>query len=179
MPGTWKFRHGGRREYGGKLPRDLAGPWRAGRAEQQQQGLPDLAGGAGHVGGGEGASFARQRRSNDGEHIPPAWCIAQRLHLAARQADDLGEEGESRTASLAVGHHGGDSLGPLLLRCLWSRRLVERDAPERGTERSCTKHAGGADVVTDDIHWAALFAGLPVPVQASLARSCRLPGGPP
>ncbi len=72
------------------------------------------------IGGGERASFARQRRSNDGEHIPPAWCIAQRLHLAAGQADDLGEEGAGRTASLAISHHGGDPVGPVVLRCLRS-----------------------------------------------------------
>ena len=67
MPGTWKFGHGCRGEGGAKLPRDLASPWRAGRAEEQQYRLPDLAGGAGQV-GGERAGFARQRRSGDGEH---------------------------------------------------------------------------------------------------------------
>jgi hypothetical protein len=89
MPGTWKFPHRCRREYLDEFPRDLVSPWRAGRAEEQQHGLPDVAGGAGQVGGGKRSGFARQGRSNDGEHIPPAWCIAQRLHLGAVQADDL------------------------------------------------------------------------------------------
>jgi hypothetical protein len=41
---TEKFGHCCRREHGGKLPRDLASPRRAGRAEQQH-GLPDVTGG--------------------------------------------------------------------------------------------------------------------------------------
>jgi hypothetical protein len=40
-----------------------------------------------------------------------------------------------------------------------SGRLVERDAPERGAERSCAEHAGRADAVADYVHWAALFTG--------------------
>ena len=74
MPATRKFRDGCRGESGGELPRDLARPRRAGRAEEQEDGLPDPAGGAGQVGGGERAGFARQRRGGDGEHIPAAWC---------------------------------------------------------------------------------------------------------
>jgi hypothetical protein len=82
---------------------------------KSKHGLPDLAGGAGQVGGGECPGFARQRRSDDGEHVPPAWGVVQRLHLAAGQADDLGKEGEGRAANLAGSHHGADSLGPVVL----------------------------------------------------------------
>ena len=102
-------------------------------------GLADLAGGGGQVGGGERAGFAGQRRGDDGEYVPPAWCIAQRLHLAACQADDLGQEGEGRTAHLAVGHHGGDPLGPVVLCGLRPGRLVQHDAPERATSAAAPR----------------------------------------
>jgi hypothetical protein len=94
-----------------------------------------------------------------GQHIAPARCIAQRFHLAGGQADDFGEEGKDCAADLAVGHHGADAFGPVVLRCLRSGRLVEHDAPEWGAASSCAQHAGGADAVAGHVHWAALFAG--------------------
>lgn len=73
-----------------------------------------------------------QRRGDDGQDIPPAWCIAQRLHLAACQSDDLGEEGKGPPVGLAIGDQGGYPLGSVALDGLRPGRLVQRDAPERG-----------------------------------------------
>jgi len=103
------------------------------------------AGEAGKVGGGQRAGFARQGRGGDGQHVPPARCIAQRFHLAAGQADDFGEEGEGRTAGLAVGHHDADSLGPATT----GRRAgsARSRVPVRGAVRPYPQLLCGASMV--------------------------------
>jgi hypothetical protein len=95
MSGAGKFGHGCRGEGGGKFPCDLASPGRAGRANQEQHWLPDLADDAIQVGGSQHAGFAGQGCGGDGQHIPPAGCIAQRFDFPAGQADDVGEKGET------------------------------------------------------------------------------------
>jgi hypothetical protein len=73
MTGTWKFAHGCRWECGGKLPRNLASPERAGHAEEQQHRPPDLAGTAGQVGG------RTPRGAAPGGHLPAPMITAAQL----------------------------------------------------------------------------------------------------
>jgi hypothetical protein len=59
MAGAGEFGHGNRREGGGEFRVISLAPRRAGRADKQQYRLPDAAGEAGQVSGGQRVGFAR------------------------------------------------------------------------------------------------------------------------